>query len=405
MGTIRVYLKPFLSDGSGYASDWTEVTDRVAKIGDIEIDTDSQEFQLGVFKNSSVSITLDNRNGEFTDVGNTQSIFVYKRADTQCKVTWLQAAELPRAGWVTVPFYVAEEKTLFEGLLSDDTFAENAKTEQVEFRILGFEKLFDDALVPFSDLSVGQSIAEMIYTCLNQTSITGLLTVTQGNITPDTDQDPDVIDFMENKPVSEILDLLLLVSNSVLWITDRTVYVGPRDPSASLIYTFYGQASIVGIENIIDVKDIRTGINRVFNQLTWADSTAVQKDTTSIALNGLHTKEISFEAFTDVSKQNTLLLALVTEFATKKKELTLTARLNDETQALVLLDKVNVDYPTVFTATPGYELPICGIAVCGEAVLPKGLWSLTLDTSTYFKILRKTISPSKQTVTFKLREI
>ena len=87
LDSIKVYFKPFEASGS-YASTWTEVSDYVTKIGSLKQDIDSADYQLGVFKNSSISLEFENRTGLFNDVDSTKSIFKYKRSDTLVKILY-----------------------------------------------------------------------------------------------------------------------------------------------------------------------------------------------------------------------------------------------------------------------------------------------------------------------------
>lgn len=413
IGSFRVYIKPFNTDGT-YASAWTEVTKYVAQIGQMVVDSDSQDYQLGVFRTSNVQIIFNNRDGKFTDVDNYESMFRYKRLNSQIKVTFMSAETLPLAGWAMSDDFLAQEIIVFDGLIDDSALVEDAATEQVPLMALGFESLFQQVNYIDGAVSVGDSIKNALFALLNQPSITALLTLDLANINPNQDQAIDTVDFLVGTSgsviiISDAIDSFLKSSNSILYIKNRTIYVTSKVVSVDIKYTFYGQASILGEENLASVKNIKSGIAKVFNYFTWsvgsADPSAIQQDITSIKLNGVIQSNIAFDAFTDVVKQETLLFALLEEYKDKKKELEIVAPINDVLVQLNLLDKIVIDYPTVFQAESGQELPICGVAICGAAVLPKGLWSLTLSTDTQFKILTKTIDPSKQEITLKLRAV
>ena len=412
MGAVRVYIKPF-DDAGDYVSDWTEVSRYVTKVGAIKVDVDSADFQLGFFRTSSVSLSLNNRDGRFSDVGSSESIFHYTRANSLVKITWAVMPEQPKWGFARAGFCtVSPEVTVFEGLLNDDGFREDANTEVVDFRVLGYDSLFDGENVPFDDISAGDSIQDLIYACLNQTSITNHLTVSLANISPGEDQNSDVVAWLENRSVKEALDKLLLVSNSVAYIENGVIYVTDRTPSVSVVKTFYGQASRSGIENIVNIFNVTNGINRTFNYFYWRDSAAVQKNNAAIQKYKVRKKEIDFEIFTNVTKQGTLLENLLNEFYLPKKEFEISVPVEYDVLELALLDKIAVDYPTVFVPTPGFSLPMCGIAVCGStstdvdgATLPLGLWSLTIDVSGEWKILSKEIDLMAEKATFKVRAV
>lgn len=404
MPSRRVLIKPFDTLGS-YVDDWIDVTKDVVKIGMLKQDADSLDYQLGVFRNSSFDITFSNRSGRFSDIDNSESYFRFKRNDTQIRVIWDTCEEEPLVGWITLPMLISPEAVVFDGVLSDDATKEDAKTEEIPFKVLGLEALFQRVEVPFASLSIGDTVAEVIFATLNQSPITDLLTVEIGNITPDQDLALDAVDFLENKTGKDLLDGILKHSNSVCFVKDRIVYVTDKDAGPSVVATFYGQASQSGAENIIAAKNLSGGLNRVFNLLYWSETVAKQKNNVSIAKYGVRKEEFNYDGFTNTTKQNTILAAILADFKDPKKELEITVPATYESVTINLFEKITIDYPTVFVATSGFELPICGIAVCGEGVLPKGLWSLTISPADEFKVLSKQIDVNKHEVTLKLRGV
>ena len=68
-------------------------------------------------------------------------------------------------------------------------------------------------------------------------------------------------------------------------------------------------------------------------------------------------------------------------------------------------DRVDIDYPTVFTPAPGSPLPRYGQAIYGVDKYPQGAWSLTINTLANWKILGRKINLKNETVTYNLREI
>ena len=155
----------------------------------------------------------------------------------------------------------------------------------------------------------------------------------------------------------------------------------------------------------MDINKISIGINRMFNFLKWTDTTITYKDNTSITTYGVRKKEIDNDLFTNTTKRENILEAYGVEFRTPKKELMLSTILDYETIELFMLDRVAIDYPTVFYPSSGDELPVYGIAVYGGDYYPYGTWSFTLSTSTNFKIIERAVDLKKKTVDFKLREI
>ena len=405
MSRTRVYIKPF-DDTGVYLNDYIEVTDDVneSSFSSIKRELDSTEYNAGVFKFSNLSLKLANETGRYSDVDVFQSIFRFKRTDSQVKITWSpNKGELPIAGQHVLEG--TEDIVIFEGLLSDEASKMGLRDQNVSFKCLGFESLFNRMAVPFSSLTPGDTFDEIILACLNQAPFNTLGTVSGANINTDTNAITDAVASLENKTVKEALDELLVMANSVLFIENSTVKVGPRTPTVSVQYTFFGQASDLGVENISDIKDYRNGLNRVKNYWTWDGVSNLSQDATSISSFGVRKQEVSSELITNSTKIDTILTALKDEFFDKKIEMMLTTPLNYSRLELSLLDRVNIDYPTILISGDGEPLPIWGQSVWGTFVWPIGVWSLTLSTSTNFKIMGISHNIRNGTITYKLREI
>lgn len=409
MGRFRVYIKPFDEDGNYTA--YREVTSDVVEssIGVISRALDNAEYSIGVYLNNNFTLKMNNIDGLYSDVDVQKSMFRYTRNDSLVKVTWeIATNDGPLCGETNAgddDAILSEEIALYIGLLNDESFSFALDTHQATFKVLGRESLFKKATVPYSSINNGDLISDVLYALLNQEIITDLLTVSALNINPGNDVVIDDISDFENKDVKAIIDQLLLVSNSVLYVdSDDNIIIKDRTPTADLQYTFYGQASLIGIENIVNIQNIRNGVNRVFNYLTWQDNSTPVSDSSSITTFGRRAKEFNYGFITNATNQATLLNSILTEFADKKLEMEIDVPLNYDTYALDLLDRIAIDYPTVYY--PGeYDLPICGIAICGQAVLPRGQWNFTMTTATNFKITGKKIDCKKELITFQLREI
>jgi len=91
----------------------------------------------------------------------------------------------------------------------------------------------------------------------------------------------------------------LEASNAVLYVSSDTIHVTNRDETSKAIETFYGQASNIGIESLQKVSSIKSGRNKMFNLVRWADTTLVAKSTSSIDDFGVRDKEIDISLFTN----------------------------------------------------------------------------------------------------------
>lgn len=409
MAQIRCYMQTFNNFGA-YSGTWVDVTKYVASVGQFSIDTDSTDYKIGVFRNSNVSLSMNNRNGLFNDVDQANSMFIYTRSQSLVKFTYAKQAEGPYCGVMTAgEDFLSEEVEFFRGILNDSATSQSIRSDTVSFQVMGLESIFDAVLVPTSGITAGQNISTVIYEILNQSQITNLLTIQLANITPNVDAALDSVDSLQNETVKAALDDLLLISNSVLVVSNQTVYVKARTPTASVQQTFYGQASQSGEEDVLDINNYNSGLARLFNQITWNASnntgaTAVAQDNASITKYGVLTSDLSVDLMTDTTHQTAVATSIVGEFSTKKRELELVTPLNYTTLSRAVLDRVSIDYPTVFVSD-GFPLPICGAAICGTAILPRGIWSFQVDPSVNWKIIKTSIDVKRFEMTFKLREI
>lgn len=408
MARWRVYVKPFLDSGE-YASEFIEVTKDVISLGAPKQGIDNTDFDVGVIRNSGFNVTLRNDHGHYSDVTELLSMFRYKRKNSLVKITWdirdydlicgfFQCGHEPLGG----------EYVVFEGLIHEVTSVADIAKQEATFAILGYEALLDEVDIPFSSLSVGNTFATILYASLNQAPFNTLVTVSLANITPSLDLVTDAIADLENKTVGSKLKEILLAANSVLYIKDSVVYVTPREESTDNMFTFYGQASNAGIENILNVPKFRDGMNRVFNYWKWAETILRARDTSSITTYGIRDKEISCPLIADGStvKVQQILDANRDEFSFPKVELEVETPIWYTTLALRILDKVNIDYPTIFIPFNGGDLPRYGLVTYdGTARYPYEQWTLTINSSTSFKIMSRRLDIKKQTITFGLREV
>ena len=409
MARTRVFIKPFDTSGN-YETNFTEITGDVieSSLNSIKRELDATEYDAGVFKFGRFKIKLSNEHGRYSDVGSLRSIFSYKRSDSIIKITWSPNNDELFPGVIKagqVKLIPTTELVLFEGLINDEATLLDIEKQETSFHCFGYEYLFNRMEVPFSELNIGDTFESIIFDCLNQEPFTDHVSVLIGNLTLGTDVATDAIADLENKTVKEALDKLLVLSNSVLYIKNNIVYVVDRTESASVEYNFYGQASNTGIENIQRISKYRAGLNRFRNLWTWKDTALDSRYQDTIDKFGIRKKEISSKLITGSSKQQTILDGLRTEFGPVKRELELITALDFDRFNLGLLDKIDIDYPTVYKSADGNALPLYGVAVYGTAKFPYGEWSLTIEQTDKWKIMAIKYNIKKALIIFTLKEV
>lgn len=408
MGRFKVYIKPFTEAGV-YDSTWIDVSEDVELTGvsTIKQTLDNNEYDIGVFKNSEVTLTVTNLNGRYSNVGEPGTIFKHRRANSLVKITWeIMHHDLVCGFFTCGNVASSEEEIAFEGLLDDRALKQEAEDQNLKFKVLGKEAIFDEVLVPFADISAGDTLEEILFTILSEPEITELLTVAAMNIDCSVNPAVDSVAALENKTVKEALAIILRDANSVLYInpSDDTIYVSPRTASATVQKVFYGQGASAGIENIIDISDYRVGFNRVFNFVTWKDTTLVSQDLSSVSAYGYKKKEVSSEIITDNTKRQSILDSIKDEFKNPKRELILRVPIDYDTIALRVLDKISIDYPNV-AINDSAPIPLWDLAVWDVAKYPYEVLPIAIEASAEFKILSRDIDPTNQELIFYVREV
>ena len=406
MSKLTVYINPL--DENGAYEGFQEVTKDVDlnAIGKITRKLDNNNYNVGLFSFSNTSLRLRNDHGFYSEPGQPRSIFKSKRTDSLVKILWSEGEPAICGSAICGISVLGPELEIYKGFINDDSLASDIDDQKVKFAVLGMESLFDRVETPFAALSSGVAASTTIFNILNVSGITDLLTVSALNISLGNDQTTDTIADLENTTVKEALDILLEASNAILYIESDVVYIVPRDPTATTPVTFYGQASNIGIENIVDISKIKSGRAKMFNFWTWSDTTLSSKEATSITNNGVRKKEVDFTLFTNTVKRQAILDDLRDEFGPSKREMDLSVSLTREALTPIILDRINMDYPTIYTATdPEIGAPIYGVALYGTAKYPRSQWSLNLTTAENFKIIGININIKRETITYNLREV
>lgn len=416
MSRFHLYITPFADDTGSAYGDEVEVTQHLTSdgVGDIAQALDNTEYDIGVFRNGNFNLKLLNDTGKYSPAGSTESIFKYKRGGSLFRVTW-EPGNFPlicgffQAG---LRAYVSEEVTIFSGLIKDDATSSDIDDEIVNFAALGYESLLatmtagESGETPYDSINVGDTLSQVIFKLLDQAPFNELVDVQAENIVTGTSATIDVKTELQNKTVLEALQELLLASNSVLYIRDGVVYVSARTAGAELAYTFYGQASSLGIENVVNIQGYRNGENRIFNFVTWKDTTTRSSDASSIEKYQVQKKEIELSVITDTTKRTTLLNAIVAEFAQPKREFDLITPIRPDRLDLFLLDKVSVDYPSMALLPPGgRNVAIYQIGEYDRDYYAESVFALTIESSARFKIMSRRVNFRDETITFHLREI
>jgi len=389
----------------------------IGSLGSIKIQTEQSDFSVGVAKTSSITLNLKNDTGLFSDERKSDTIFTYKRAGSKVRVSYYEGLEEARYGSAIYgDSTYGGQVSIFTGIISTESPRTDVKTDFLSLSVLGYESIFENTAFSISDVNTTQSVRFIFENILNKPSITSLAVVSVSNFTVGVDFVLDNLDDFEDvDTVDEALKLLLRVSNSILVIQDDTIYISDKEPSTEVLYSFYGQASNLGIENIQDIANDSDGIPRTYNLWRWDPDTVEEgqplpspvQNTNSLDKYGLRKQIVGINGITATLERNLILNSYLDEYGVPKQELQLTTPTTSGTVILPLLGKVDIDYPTPLIPFGGGDLPIWGTSsmVWGTFDWSYTLFNYEILQTTKFKIIGIEFKLSKDLVTFNLREI
>lgn len=409
MSEIKIYIQP-MNDEFEYL-DFIDVTADVVEsnLGSIKQETDFNEYDIGIFKFSNVSITLNNSSGKYSDVGQPKSIFRGTRNDSIIRISWQVANDLTQCGNTICGNSLTNlEVVVFEGLLADDSAGFSIENQEIKFRVLGFESLFEKTIFDGSAVANTDYLSDILKININKPAVTKILTYNALNINVGSDYVFNVESHFYQKKFSEVINELLFLTNSNLYIKDRTIYIEPNENDINYSYYFYGHTSDVGSENIVSMNEIKTGFTKLYNYLIYKNSennvNREMQRLESVEYYGIKKKEFTYDSITNTTTIDSILDTILDEYSFPRTEISLTTILNYGTLELNFYDTVSIDYPTELYAEYGETMPIYGVDTYGNCRYPYGKWHYVILPIQKFKILNRTIDLKNNLITFKLRE-
>lgn len=426
MGTWRTYIAPIQDDGS--YSDYINVTPYTINqdVGTVKSETEKNDFDIGIAPTPSLSLKLNNAEGEFSQAGEGQSIFDYKRKGSKVKITYLFGEYEPICGVAIAGLDVlGPEMDAFEGFLSDKDASQDIVKDSIAFTILGKESIFEDYETDLTGITSSDYIASAIYKILINTPAIGeVFNLGLSPIIPSINaslvsiNSDTTLDYLKNTTIKESINILLEMSASILYTQDEYIIVSNRSPNAGFKYYFYGQAANLGIENIQNISKFKSGNNRMFNYWKWADTNLVARSASSILSNGLQKHEdLNVDTVTETTARQALLDEYRDSFSIPKQEMQLSTFVNINVLELKLLDIVSIDYPNVPISIGAGNMPVWNTSSMvwreessfdpSETFFswPDGVFNLEIDPSTEWKIIGMEMDTKKDLIKYNLREV
>lgn len=421
MGVIVEIAPNTGSIGSpSFLNAYIDVTEYVSteSIGRLRESLDFNEFAIGIVRNDTIKLTVNNETGLFSEPGGSNSIFSSARQGSAVRISYRETFAAALSGIATAGSLttarMSPRVTLYEGVLSDESLTIDTENYTISFDVMSFLSVLDTVNIPATSLAGTASGA--IGTILDGSAFNTYCDGVGATISVPVDVTLDDVTSLDNKSSRQALSDLLVVTNSVLLIDyvpnslnatlfgKNNVRVIPRDPAATVKKAFYSQDSTLGFENIQKVRQFRTGKNRLFNQVQFGSDGAVVKDTSSINQDGLRIKTLTSDLVTTNSKQQAIVNTYLTEFGTKRKEFDLDVPLTYENMEIKLLDRVTIDYPSKFLDDTE-TVSRYGSAEYNNNNYAEVLDGFSLSNNEPFKVYERSINFKSDTVTLKVRGI
>lgn len=357
---------------------------------------DSGDYGFGVYTYDDISLKGYNKNGVFNDQYDSRSMFPAGRDLCKVRVVFKQYDNEDNE----------TDSIVFNGLINEEATRLDVVKDLITFKVLSTDSIIRNSKVPAGLITSGDLISTAIYAILNTNRIEQVLNISQANINPSLDIAVDVGTAFDDQPAKDMLDSLLLVSNSVMLIdSSLNVIVRPRTEVADRpILKLYGKSDLYGRENIINITDYNSGFHRVFTSVVINDT---EESNAGLSVDyGVRQNAFTIDYLTDVEKESQVASELLDEFKASKIELDVTVPIKT-ILGYEILDRVSINYPLRVKPQAGKFLPVVGVAVLGDddTPLPNQYGSLAIDPKLAFKIIQIEEDPRTFTASVKLRQI
>lgn len=353
-------------------------------------EVDNGDFDIGVFIFNSITLTCINFDGRFSDSNDSRTMFKYSRDRAK----------------VVIDFFDGTSNTAlisFKGIIDDRATKLDFNKDEIKLTILSQDSILNRLKFVGGTVPTGALISTAIKLMLNRPEITSLLNFTEANITVANDYTIDDVSKFDDRILKDILDELLVCSNSVLIIdTSDNIVVRSRNHNTGSVFNFYGEGDYLGRQNIIELKDYNTGLQRTFNTVQVADTVVSEPD--YIDFYGDNKKSLSFDFITNTDTQLTIARDILSYWKSPKIECIITAK-TSEVRGLSFFDLVSVNYPYKVRPVPGEKLAMYGSARYGQARYPHIAGSLKISNNVAFKVIGTEEDPVTFLTKIKLRQV
>lgn len=356
-------------------------------IGTIKQDVDNGDYDIGVFTYDSITMKALNIDGRFNDENDWRSIFKYSRDKAKVVINFLD------------PYGATQ--TSFNGLVNEEGTYQDFLKDEVKFKVLSRDSVIRKTKVSGGTIPNGTSFSTAIKSIINVPDITSVLTYDSSKVMVGLDLTIDDGSWFDDKTSKEALDALMVASGSVMVIENSTMVVRTREENSGSVFQFYGHGDLFGRENILNIKNLNTGVQRMFNSIMVNDREV--SDATLIEVFGARQKKIDLGFITDSTKLQLIGTNILNEFKVPKLELEIETT-TEVAKDLNLFDLVSIDYPYRVKPSNGDVLPTYGVSRYGQAVYPIIQGNMKIRPALAFKVIGFQEKPKDYKTIVKLRQ-
>jgi hypothetical protein len=389
ISTYQIFITP-LKTNTTYG-DQVEVTDYVIAggVGKIKQSIDSGNFDIGIYTVADLNIKLVNYDGRFNDETDSASMFYFTRDRAKVQVKYIDEA--------------SGINVVFNGLINDEATTQDFEKDEIKFRVLSLDSIFRKIKVPGGLINNGNTSIEAFTALLNRPSITNVLGFDAGKIAVGTNSIIDDVTSFSQKDSRVVLESLLNASGSVFYIDDTgDMVVSTRDVSVVSDLELFGGGDPLQRDNITQIKNFNTGLQRTFNTITVNGTTSSDDDFAERYGAGI--KSYTFEFITTSSTNTAIADFFSGAFKVPKAELEVVVK-TDIAKDAAILDPVSISFEKRHKGFNGNKIPLAGASVAGTDVAPFIVGGTKITNNKNWKIIGINIDTKTFLTTLRLREV
>ena len=297
MERAKLYIYPIQEDGTWNNAPKIDVSKYIlgdGGIGSINITIDSSDFVVGVFSYDSCQVKLANKDGKFS-LNERLSLFPFGRHNSKAEIYYVDTK-------------YNKERILYVGLINESSIKEDLFDQTIRITLVSVDSLINQIIIDIQQSSFrisypavrpsvnsGKSLHSVSELITSVTQNTVKKTNNSYNVLPregiinfsDIDKQLDFVanitswlhitnlsnslyKFFNKKSLKDFLSTMMVITNSFTYydLTKQEIVIGSRKNKKSYVKKFYGEFNDENDSVILGIKNLNSGIQRVFNSIS-----------------------------------------------------------------------------------------------------------------------------------------